>query len=104
MAVATVHSFRIKPGRLQDVLSVVSEARKIHERLGGRVRVWQPAIGGEAGSVAYVIEHDDMTAYGAFTDKLLSDSEWQALTQRVQGDTNPGTEPLTSTLISELQQ
>ena len=103
MAVATVHTWRIHPGRLQDVLGNVSEARKVHERLGGRVRVWEAAIGGEPGSLTYVIEHDSMTAYGTFTDKLLTDTGWQSFLQRILGGGDPGAELLSSSLFTELQ-
>ncbi len=39
MAVATVSIWRPNPGRFQDFLGAVTQARKIHERLGGKVRV-----------------------------------------------------------------
>jgi hypothetical protein len=103
MAVVTVHTWRIHPGRLQEVLRNVSEARKIHERLGGRVRMWQTALGGEANSVVYVIEHESMSAYGAFTDKLMADNGWQSFLQRIMESEAPGAEHVSSSLLTELQ-
>lgn len=104
MAVISVHTFRVKAGRLQEFLKLCAEARKIHEGLGGRVRIWQPAFGGEAATVGYTIEHDDMTAHGTFSDKLQSDSAWQALTKGAQANTDPSVEPVSSALYQESPQ
>ncbi len=104
MAVVSVHTFRVKAGRLQEFLTLCAEARKIHERMGGRVRIWQPAFGGEAATIGYTIEHDDMTAYGTFTDKLQSESDWQALIQRMGTNTDPSVEPVSSALYQESPQ
>lgn len=104
MAVGSVHTFRIRPGRLQEFLGLAAEAKKIHEQLGGRVRIWQQAFGPESATIAYVVEHDDMSAYGAFTDKLQSDSNWQALVQRVNSNTDPTVEPVSAALFTELPQ
>ena len=41
MAVVSVFALRPLPGRLPEVLATASEAKKIQERLGARVRVLQ---------------------------------------------------------------
>ncbi len=90
MAVVAVFSWKVKPGRMQEFRGRVAEAQKIHERLGARVRVLLPQYSGEP-NVAYLLEHDSMTAHGTFSDKLQSDSEWQALTAGFEGNTDiPG--------------
>ena len=84
MAVAQVFQFRISPGRNQDFNANVAEGKKIQERLGGRVRVWQAtAAGPNTGLVSYVIEHDDLAAFATFATKLQADSEWQTFAAKV---------------------
>jgi hypothetical protein len=104
MAVISVNIWRVRPGRLQEVLGYVGEARKIHERLGGRVRTWQPIIGGEPNTFSYVIEYEDIAAYGNFTNKVLADGEWQSFLQRLVGNTDPGAELVSSSLLQPLEQ
>ncbi len=99
MAVATVSIWRPNPGRFQDFLGAVTQARKIHERLGGKVRVWQTAFGGQPNTLGYVIEHADWTAFGTFGQKLESDSEWQQLGANFQAD--PSGKLVQSSVISE---
>ncbi len=102
MAVASVFRVRVKPGRFQDILSLNSEAGKIIERLGAQLQVWRQAIGAEPDSITYIIQHDDMTQYGAFSDKLQSDAEWQRLVERIQADPDPPTEPISNALLTEV--
>ena len=84
MAVAQVFQFRIRPGRNQEFNAQVAEAKKIQERLGGRVRVWQAtAAGPNTGLVSYVVEHQNLAAFAGFSDKLQADSEWQAFVAKV---------------------
>jgi len=84
MAVAQVIQFRISPGKNQEFNAQVAEAKKLQERLGGRVRVWQAtAAGPNTGLVSYVIEHDNLAAFAAFSDKLSADAEWLAFSAKV---------------------
>jgi hypothetical protein len=78
-AVASVNVWRPRPGRLQDFMAVVVRAKKIHERLRAKVRVWNSQWGGEPLSVGYVIELPDWRAVGEFAAKLEADPEWLAL-------------------------
>lgn len=101
MAVALVTQFQINPGRNLEFMSLVSEAKKVHERLGGKVRVWTASVAGpNTGNVSYVIEHANLAAYAAFTDKLLADTEWQAFVVKAFS-TNPTSRVLGSTLATE---
>ena len=84
MAVATVTTFQIRPGRNQEFMAQVAEARKLHERLGGRVRVWLATFAGpNAGQAIYVIEHADLAAYAGFSQKMEADPGWQAFAAKV---------------------
>ncbi|MFQ5472908.1 MAG: NIPSNAP family protein [Dehalococcoidia bacterium] len=103
MAVATIHRFRIKPGRLQEFTKMLAEGRKIHESLGGRIRVWQSTIAGEPNTISYVIEYDDMTAYAAFGDKLRSDRAWQDVVQKARGSADPSAELIGSSLVTSVE-
>ena len=100
MAIAAVATFEVLPGRIQEFQGTIQEARKHHERLGGSVRIWQATIAGEASNrTLYVIEHADMSAYAAFTDKVNADAEWLKFIQKVQS--NPSANWVSSSLLTE---
>ena len=95
MAIRVATRFRIIAGKNQEFLSQVAEGRKIHERVGGKVRVWQATLTGEStGNIAYIIEHNDISAYADFTQKLQGDAEWQAFVAKITD--NP-----TATILSQ---
>ncbi len=100
MAIAQVGYWRPRPGRFEDLIKVCNEARKVHERLGAQVRIMQTQIGSDAGTIAYVIEHTDGSAYGQFIDKLNSDGQWQQLVASFQKD--PPAEPERSNLLQDI--
>lgn len=104
MAVVSVFSWKVKPGRMQEVLGVVAQAQKIHERLGARVRVLMPQYSAEPTNLGYLVEHDNMTAHGTFSDKLQSDPEWQALFAQMQTNTDPAAELTQAGLYADLPQ
>lgn len=79
VAVAQVFQFRISPGKNQEFNAQVDEAKKLQEKLGGHVRVWQATLAGpNSGLVSYVIEHENLAAFAAFSDKLSADAAWLA--------------------------
>jgi len=78
-AVLIVNVWRARPGRFQDFLAVCSRAKKIHQRLGAKVRVFNNQFGGHPSSTVYSTEHADSNAFGAFGAKLETDAEWLAL-------------------------
>ncbi len=100
MALAQVGTWRPRPGRYQDFIQICNQARKINERLGAQVRIWQSQLGSSAGTVVYVIQHADGAAYGQFIDKLNGDGEWQQLVASFQKD--PPAEQEQSNLLQEL--
>ena len=101
MAVLSVFSWTVKPGRTQEVLGIVAQARKIHERLGAQVRVLLPQYSSTPGSLTYILEHDSMTAHGVFSDKLQSDQEWQAVFAQIQTNTDPSAELSQASLLMD---
>ena len=103
VAVAQVAQFRIIQGKNQEFNANVAEAKKIHERHGGRVRVWQAtAAGPNTGLVSYVIEHDDLAAYASFAAKLAADSEWLAFAGKTLQSANPTGALISATLATEI--
>jgi hypothetical protein len=102
MAVAQVIQFRITPGKGVEFNAQAAEAKKIQERLGGHVRVWQAtAAGPNSGIVSYVIEHKDLAAFAAFSDKLSADAEWLAFVPKAFS-ANPAGTLLSVALASEM--
>ncbi len=86
MAVVSVFSFRPLPGRLPEFLGLCSEAKKIHERLGARIRALQAGAGPRPGTITYITEFDDMVKYGEFAVKLNADQEFQAFMAKMGAD------------------
>ena len=78
-AIISVATWRPLPGKIQEFMTVVAAAKKIHERLGGRVRVFTSQFGGVPSTVLYAIEVDSWNAFGAFGEKVSADKEWLAL-------------------------
>ena len=60
MKVASIHTWKIRPGRYADFLGTLAEGQKIIERLGGSFRTWVPLIGGDPTQLTVVIEHYDI--------------------------------------------
>ncbi len=104
MAVVSVFSWKVKPGRMQEVLAIVAQVKKVHERLGAGVRVLLPQYSGEPASLVYLLEHDNMTAHGTFSDKLQSDQEWQAVFAQIQTNTDPSAELSQASLLMDAPQ
>jgi len=77
-AIATVSTWRPRDGKLQDFFAKVATAKKIHERLGAKVRVWQTAYGAQPMSIGYVIEHASWAEFGNFGEKMERDTEWES--------------------------
>jgi len=103
MTVVNTNVWKPSPGRMADFTAAVSVAKKIHERLGARVAVWQTAIGGAADTVAYTTEFDDMTGFGTFADKLQTDEEWQAFWTAATSSTDAIATLVNTVLVTELE-
>ena len=81
----------------------MSEAKKIHESLGYRVRAWQTVAGGAVGPrIAYVLESDNLAACFTSMDKGRSDADWLAFIQRVLQSPNPSAKQISSSVGTEI--
>ena len=90
MTVATVTTWKAAPGKRDELLKLFKEAKAIHERLGGRVRMWAAGMAGpNFGTLTYVIEHADLAALATFSEKSLADPAWQKLVPALFSD-SPG--------------
>lgn len=104
LAVAQVFQFRVTPGKNQEFNAQVGEAKKLQEKLGGHVRVWQATMAGpNSGLVSYVIEHENLAAFAAFSDKLASDAAWLAFVAKAFV-ANPAGTLLSAVLANEITQ
>lgn len=90
-------------GRHAELGAAVATARRIHERLGARVAVWEPVIGGRPESVTYTVEFDDMAGWGAFADRLADDPEWEAFWGAAAAGTAPILTVVDTVLVSEIE-
>jgi hypothetical protein len=85
-----------QPGRAVEMVGQMAVAKKIHVRLGAKVRAWQIVAGGANSLQAiYSLEYDDWNAYGKVNQALNGDAEWQGFVQTVLNAANPS-----ATLVS----
>jgi hypothetical protein len=101
MAVASISVWRARDGRQADFMANVATAKKIHERMGAKVRIWQTLFGPQTLTVGYVIEHRDWAAFADFTNKLQTDTEWQEFFTGALAD--PSADWLQNSLVSEIE-
>ncbi len=103
MAVAVVTQWQVVQGRRAQFITEAGEAKPIHERLGGRVRMYGATLAGaNTGMLTYVLEFDDLPAYAAFSQKLLADTAWLTLVARSIGSADPSARAVSQSLLSEI--
>lgn len=103
MAILATTVWRVRPGRTQDFLANVGTAKKIAERLGGRVRVVNQAVGTNAPAFIFIIESADWKAYGELQSKMQSDSEWQGFFQKaIATNRDPSADLIATGLSSDV--
>lgn len=98
-AVTMVSIWRPRDKRLSDFATNVAKAKKIQQRLGGTVRVWQSNFGGQPLSFVYTVEVGSWKAFGDFGEKMQSDPEWQKFWTEALA--NPSADLLQNSVISE---
>ena len=97
MAVTSLTLWAVRPGKAAEFAANVAQAKAIHTRLGGTVRVRQILFGGPSShQFAYSIEVADMTAFAKFSDGMASDAEWQKFWMGVSAQPDPS-----ATLVSQ---
>lgn len=97
--VASVATWQPLEGKAQEFLAVAAKAKKIHERLGGKVRMWQSMFGGQPATFGYVIEHASWDDFGKFGAKMEKDGEW--LTLVASAMSHPTARLVQNSLVSE---
>ena len=97
MSILQTTQGRVIPGRTAEFLKLAGEAKKIHERLGGRATLinWSSA-GSSTGTFGYGLVSPDFPAWGRFADAVSGDAEWLAWSQKNLGTADPS-----ATLISQ---
>lgn len=80
----------------------MAKAKKIYERLGGKVRVWNVQFGGQPFSVGYVTEHPNWKVFGEFGAKVEGDAEQLALVAAWSTSKDPAADPIQSSVFVEL--
>jgi hypothetical protein len=77
MAVAYVSQWRVAPGRSQEATGLFREAKQIATRLGAAVRVYNAlAAGPDTFIRSFVMEVEDLEAWGRLAQSLSTDAEW----------------------------
>jgi len=99
-AVLSVATWRPHPGKSPEVLANFAAAKKIVERLGGKVRTVASSFGGTPSSFGFIIEVESWTAFGAFGEKISTDPEWQ--TFWATASAHPSAELIQQSVVTEL--
>ena len=77
MGVVALSGFRTEPGRLEDHLAAAGEAVEHLRRLGLRAFNLQTIAGGDVGTIATVVNHENNQAYVKGLQTILGDEAWQ---------------------------
>ncbi len=96
-----VFTYRPRPGQLSNFMKNVAKGSKIVHRDGGKVRLWNTANGGEAGTVLLGIENSNYKTYGEYAEKLEADPEWRAFMVELAGEREPAADLVSSALYVE---
>jgi hypothetical protein len=103
MAVLATSLWRVRPGKTQDFLANAASAKKILERLGGRGRLVNQAVGTNAPAMIFIVESLDWKAYGDLQAKMETDTEWQAfLAQAISNNANPAADLIGTGLSTDV--
>ncbi len=103
MAVLATTVWKVRAGKAQDYLANVASAKKILERLGGRARLVNQAIGTNAPCFIFIIESADWKAYGELQTKMQTDSEWQGFfSKAISNNANPSADLIGTGLSTDV--
>ncbi len=103
MAILATTVWKVRPGKTQDFLANVAAAKRILERLGGRVRLVNQVVGSLAPAMIVIVESADWKAYGEQQAKAQADSQWQEFFARViANNTNPSADLVATGLSTDM--
>jgi hypothetical protein len=92
-----------QPGRAVEMVGQMAVAKKIHARLGAKVRAWQIVVGGANSLQAiYALEYADWNAFGKVNQALNGDAEWQGFVQTVLNAPNPSASLVSNNLATTI--
>jgi hypothetical protein len=91
MPLLSVKTFRPHPGKNDDTLQLVRDARREMLRVDSNrsVRIFQVQTGERAGEVSIMIEYADRDAFTRIRAKEQADPGWQAIGERANGPDRP---------------
>ena len=91
MALLSVKTFRPHPGKEDETLQLVRDARREMLRVDPNrtVRIFRAPGGEHAGEVSIMIEYADEEAFKRIRAKEQADPGWQAIGERANGPDRP---------------
>jgi hypothetical protein len=91
MSLLSVKTFRPHPGKCEETLQLVRDARREMLRVDPNrtVRIFQVQDGEHAGEVSIMIEYADREAFQRIRAKEQADPGWQAIGERANGPERP---------------
>ena len=91
MAVLSIKTFEAHPGKMDELIKLVQDAKTEMLRVDPNraVRIFQVQEGPEAGQVSITIEYESMQIYRAIRAKEQTDPGWQAIGERANGPQRP---------------
>jgi hypothetical protein len=96
-----ISTFLVNPGRGADFLTGVTEAKKLHLKMGAdQVWVTQHISGGNPGTIGYMLVFESAEKWGKFTDALYTNTEWLAFWTKAQE--NPSAVIVDQSMYSDL--
>jgi hypothetical protein len=91
------------PWQDEGFLANAASAKKILERLGGRGRLVNQAIGTNAPAMVFIVESPDWKAYGDLQARMQTDKEWQAFfAQAISNNANPAADLIGTGLSTDV--
>jgi hypothetical protein len=91
MSLLSVKTFKPHPGKNDDTVQLVRDARREMLRVDPNrsVRIFQVQEGERAGEVSIMIEYADREAFARIRAKEQADAGWQAIGERANGPDRP---------------
>lgn len=86
LGVIMATQWRAKPGRIADFAANVIQSFPMIERMGGTPRAVQCVIGAYPMTTLVTTTFADLDAYGAYTDAIGGDDEWQSFWAEAMAD------------------
>ncbi len=87
----SIKTFRADPGREDDLIQLMHDAKREMLRVDSRrtVRIYRVVDGPNAGNISIAIEYESLEAFREIRAKEQADAGWQAIGERANGDGRP---------------